>query len=64
MSHATNVENSNGNQTLTSLGLSRPPIAPLGNDGKPLRTSVCDEIDDSIRKAAKIEQELQNSKVH
>ena len=43
---------------------SRSPEAPVGPDGNPLKTSVCDEIDESVNKAAKIENELQNAKVN
>lgn len=47
----------------TNLALLRSPTAPLGPDGTPLRTSVCDEIEESVRKAASIEKQLQNAKV-
>lgn len=41
----------------------RSPEAPVGPDGMVLKTSVCDEIEDSVRKAADIEKQLQNAKV-
>ena len=41
----------------------RQPTAPIGPDGKVLKTSVCDEIEASVRKAAEIEQQLARSKV-
>lgn len=37
--------------------------APIGPDGNVLKTSVCFDIEESVRKAAKIEEELANSKV-
>ena len=37
--------------------------APLGPDGTVLKTSVCDDIEESVKRAAKIEEELANSKV-
>ena len=62
ISHATSVENSK--QPVSSLGISRPPVAPLDSEGNPLKTSVCDEIEESVTKASKIEQQLRNSKVN
>lgn len=47
----------------TNLVFSRSPPTPIGRDGKPLRTSVCNEIEDSVAKASNIERQLQNSKV-
>ena len=35
----------------------------MGPDGKIVRTSVCDEIDESVKRAAAIEQQLAQSKV-
>ena len=39
-----------------------PP--PLGSDGRPLKTSVCSEIEQSMLRASDIEQKLSNSKVN
>lgn len=37
--------------------------APLGPDGNPIKTSVCDEIQESVEKAAKMETQMANMKV-
>lgn len=42
---------------------SRAPEAPIGPDGKPFRTSVCQDIDESVKKAAMIEEQLRDAKV-
>ena len=42
---------------------SRSPEPPTGPDGNRLITSVCHEIDESVRKAASIEKQLQYAKV-
>lgn len=36
----------------------------MGNDGKIVRTSVCDEIDESVKRAAAIEEQLAKPKVN
>ena len=43
----------------------RPQLeaAAYGPDGVLLKTSVCDEIEESVKKAAEIEKQLANSKV-
>lgn len=38
-------------------------LPALGPDGNPLKTSVCDEIEESVKRAAQIEKQLQHSKV-
>lgn len=40
-----------------------PGVAAYGPDGAVLKTSVCDEIEESVLKAEKIEMEIANSKV-
>ena len=35
----------------------------LGPDGMPVKTSVCDDIDESVRRASNIEQQLASAKV-
>ena len=47
----------------SNVVFSRSPPAPIGPDGIPLKISVCDEILESVRKAADIEKQLQNAKV-
>lgn len=39
------------------------PVAPIGLDGMPLKTSVCDDIEQSVIRAEEIEKKLANSKV-
>lgn len=46
-----------------SLTRHLPTEAAIGPDGEILKTSVCDEIEESVKKAAQIEQELANTKV-
>lgn len=48
-------------QASNAFGRSTEPL--IGNDGTVLKTSVCDEIHESVKKAQQIEQQLQNSKV-
>lgn len=55
----------------TSDGKAKPlsnenPVshAPLGPDGKPMRTSVCEEIERSVDRALQIEKQLSSSKVN
>ena len=35
----------------------------IGPDGKPVKTSVCDDIEESVKRAADIEKQLKDSKV-
>lgn len=53
VSHRTSEVDDN----FSSLLLSGLP--PLGPDGKPMKTSVCDEIKESVDKAAEIERKLE-----
>lgn len=55
------MDNSNGDPN-TVLG--RPAIAPLGSDGRPMTTTVCAEIEESVIKASRIEEQLHKSKVY
>lgn len=41
----------------------RPPSPPLDENSNEMKTSVCDEIAESVMKAANIEKQLNNSKV-
>lgn len=37
--------------------------APIGKDGKVMKTSVCLQIEESVKRAEEIEKQLQNAKV-
>lgn len=47
----------------TNYNFSRPLEAPLQPDGTPMKTSVCDEIQQSVERTEKIERQLANAKV-
>ena len=39
-------------------------LPPVGSDGRPLQTSVCNDIEQSVTRTAEIERKLANSKVN
>ena len=57
------MENVENLREKTQQIFARSPEVPLGPDGNPLKTSVCNEIEESVKKAAHIEVQLQNAKV-
>lgn len=46
------------------LGWASANSPPLGPDGMPAKTSVCNEIDESVKRAESIEKQMAKSKVH
>lgn len=62
VTHALNSLNDESRARAKSL-FSGQPVPPVGNDGRPLKTSVCDEIQQSVDRAEKIEKHIANSKV-
>ena len=58
MSHSLDISSSDPN-----VVFSRPSVPPTGSDGMTMRTSVCADIEESVIKAAKIEKQIQDSKV-
>lgn len=50
-------------KTKANAAFCRDSPAPIGLDGKPMKTSVCDAIEESMINAAEIERQIANSKV-
>ena len=52
-------------ELISKLNLALGKCSPLlGPEGNPMKTSVCDQIQESMKRGADIEEQLANSKVN
>ena len=58
ISHAINEELKS--KINSALGMVTPLLGP---DGRPMKTSVCDQIKESVERAEEIEKQIANAKV-